>query len=282
MTRNVSFRLLRVATIAVPARGAVRHGSRGCAMDMIARSEPRKMNLEAEVERIEEVAADFHTHYEAFKYMKGLTQGLGMNSFLVMTLPTVDIVEIGATRIITNWPAEMVEYYDACNLLIDSPVIRRMLRSIRPFNYDVEAINAGRREGKKSAAIELFKRYGMEKGAYFPVHDAAGGRGAMSISGTRNFSVRELAKLLFIATHLYDRLSQLTLNEKHRPIAFTESELDCLRLTAGGKKGSEIAELLDLSEHTVSNHISNAIKKLGCTTRTQAVVDALRLNIIRV
>lgn len=242
----------------------------------------KHVELEAELARVEEAAAGFNTHYEVFKYMKGLTQGLGMNAFLIMTLPTVDIVEIGATKVITNWPAEMVDYYDAHNLMIDSPVFRRMLRSTSPFNYDVEAINANRGEGKKSTVIELFKRYGMEKGAYFPVHDAAGGRGAVSISGPRNFSMIEMAMLLFIATLIYDRLSQLTLNEKHRPIEFTPSELECLRLTAGGKKGSEIAKLLDLSENTVNNHIGSAIKKLGCSTRTQAVVSALRLNIIRV
>jgi DNA-binding CsgD family transcriptional regulator len=240
------------------------------------------MKLEAELDQIEDVAAGFNTHYEVFKYMKGLVQDLGMNAFLIMTLPTVDIVDIGATKIITNWPAEMVEYYDAHNLLIDSPVIRRMLKSTRPFNYDVEAINADRDENKKSAVIRLFQQYGMEKGAYFPVHDAAGGRGAMSISGTRNFSSIEMAKLLLVATHTYDRLAQLTLKETHRPAEFTQSELDCLKLTAGGKKSSEIAKILDLSEHMVNSYIGMAVKKLGCSTRTQAVVNALRLNIIRV
>lgn len=58
--------------------------------------------------------------------------------------------------------------------------------------------------------------------------------------------------------------------------------LDCLKLTAGGKKGNEIAKLLVLSEQTVNNLTSSVTKKLDCTTRTQAVVSALRLNIIRV
>ncbi|MGV4792635.1 autoinducer binding domain-containing protein [Rhizobium sp. F40D2] len=240
------------------------------------------MELETEFNRIEETAAGFNTHYEVFKYVKGLTLGLGMTAFLIMTLPTVDFVEIGATKIITNWPAEMVDFYDAHNLMVDSPVIRRMLRSTSPFNYDVAAINTDRGEGKKSTVIELFHRYGMERGAYFPVHDAAGGRGAMSISGSRNFSMIEMAKILFIATLIYDRLSQLTLNEKHKPIAFTPSELDCLRLTAGGRKSVEIAKLLDLSENAVNHHIGSVIKKLGCATRTQAVVSALRLNLIRI
>lgn len=240
------------------------------------------MKLEAQVDRVEKLAACFNTHYDVFKYMKGLTQDLGMNVFLVMTLPSVDTVEIGETKIITNWPAEMVDHYDSHNLMIDSPVIRRMLSSTGPFNYDVEAINADRNEGKKSTVIELFKRYGMEKGAYFPVHDAAGGRGAVSISGPRTFSTIELAMLLFVATHIYDRVSQLTLKEKHRPIEFTQSELDYLKLTAGGKKGPEIAKLLGLSERAVNNLTSGVVKKLGCSTRTQAVVTALRLNIISV
>ncbi|KPH05323.1 LuxR family transcriptional regulator (plasmid) [Rhizobium acidisoli] len=240
------------------------------------------MKLEAEFNRIEEVAAAFNTHYEVFKYMKGLTQDLGMNAFLFMTLPTVDIVEIGAAKILTNWPAEMVDCYDAQTFMIDSPVIRRMLSSTSPFNYDVEGINTDRGEGKKVAVIDLFKRYGMEKGAYFPVHDAGGGRGAMSISGSRNFNMVEMAKLLFIATLIYDRLSHLTLSERHKPIEFSRSELDCLRLTAGGRKSSEIAKLLQVSENAVNNHIGSVIKKLGCTTRTQAVVSALRLNVIRV
>jgi DNA-binding CsgD family transcriptional regulator len=258
----------------------------GCGIGRNVRGRDRQvglqMKLDAQIEQIEDVAAGFNTHYEVFKYLKGLVQDLGMNTFLIMTLPTVDIIEIGATKIITNWPAEMVEYYDAHNLLIDSPVIRRMLKSTRPFNYDVETINANREGNKKSAVIGLFQQYGMGKGAYFPVHDAAGGRGAMSISGTRNFSTVESAQLLFIATHIYDRLSQLTLKEKHQPVEFTQSELDCLKLTAGGKRSGEIAKILDLSEHMVSTYISTAIKKLGCSTRTQAVVSALRLNIIRV
>lgn len=92
----------------------------------------------------------------------------------------------------------------------------------------------------------------------------------------------EMAKLLFIATLIFDRLSQITLRERQRALEFTQSELACLKLTAGGKKISEISIRTGLSEHTVNNLTSSVIKKLGCTTKTQAVVSALRLNIIRV
>jgi DNA-binding CsgD family transcriptional regulator len=239
------------------------------------------MSLADHLERVDELAASLNTHYEVFKYMKTITHDLGMKAFMVMTLPTVDIFEISEAKIITNWPAEMIDYYDANNLLIDSPVIRRMLGSTSPFNYDVEAINSGRPQDKQATVIALFKKHGLEKGAYFPVHDAAGRRGALSISGARTLDVQERACMLYIASRIYDRLSQITLKDRQKTAELTQVELDCLSLAAGGKKSGEIAELIKLSESTVNNHLTAIVKKLGCTTRTQAILTALRLNIIR-
>ncbi len=139
------------------------------------------MDLEAVLVNIAEDAARMNTHYEVLKYMKLLTSQLGMNAFMVMTLPTVDILDISDAKIITNWPAEMLEFYDSNNLLVDSPIIRRMLTSVIPFNYDVDETNLDRAAEKKLKVIELFKRFDMGKGAYFPVQEASGGRGAVFI-----------------------------------------------------------------------------------------------------
>ncbi len=108
------------------------------------------MDLEAVLVNIAEDAARMNTHYEVLKYMKLLTSQLGMNAFMVMTLPTVDILDISDAKIITNWPAEMLEFYDSNNLLVDSPIIRRMLTSVIPFNYDVDETNLDRAAEKNS------------------------------------------------------------------------------------------------------------------------------------
>jgi len=239
------------------------------------------MPLDIAIAQIEPETAAFRTHYDAFKYLKVLTTDLGMTAFLVLSLPSVDIVEIGAAKILTNWPREMIEHYDRYNLLIDSPVIRRLLGSTTPFTYDVEAINAEREDGKRSVVVELFQRHRMEKGAYFPVHDAAGGRGAVSFSGGRILAVHELAKLLYIVTFVYNRISQLSLVEQNRAVPLGQVEIDCLQLTAAGKSGRQIGALLGMSESAVSSMIVSIIKKLGCNNRTQAVVTALRLGLIR-
>ncbi len=57
------------------------------------------------------------------------------------------------------------------------------------------------------------------------------------------------------------------------PITLREGE--CLSWAAIGKTASEIAEILNISEHTVNFHTKNAIKRLNAANKTHAVVKAI-------
>jgi len=57
-------------------------------------------------------------------------------------------------------------------------------------------------------------------------------------------------------------------------------ETECLRLAAQGNTDAAIGRLLSISPRTARFHLENAKKKLGVTTRTQAVAEALRLHAI--
>jgi len=59
-------------------------------------------------------------------------------------------------------------------------------------------------------------------------------------------------------------------------------ELEVLRALADGLSTTRIAETLRLSEHTVRNHVSNILSKLGAHTKLQAVVVAARAGLIDV
>lgn len=59
----------------------------------------------------------------------------------------------------------------------------------------------------------------------------------------------------------------------------TERELEVLRLTARGLTNQEIALELNVSERTVTTHISNILDKLHLANRTQATLYALRKGI---
>ena len=59
-------------------------------------------------------------------------------------------------------------------------------------------------------------------------------------------------------------------------------ELEVLRALADGISTGELAHTLGLSEHTIRNHVSNILTKLGAHTKLQAVVIAARAGLIDV
>lgn len=61
----------------------------------------------------------------------------------------------------------------------------------------------------------------------------------------------------------------------------TNREKDVFLLLIKNKSTKEIADILNISEKTVRNHISNTMQKLGVKGRAQAVVELLRMNLIR-
>jgi len=60
----------------------------------------------------------------------------------------------------------------------------------------------------------------------------------------------------------------------------TERELEVLRLVAHGMANKDIARELFISENTVKNHVRNILEKLHLHSRMEAVVYAVRENLL--
>lgn len=58
----------------------------------------------------------------------------------------------------------------------------------------------------------------------------------------------------------------------------TLREREVFELLILNKSTKEIADILNISEKTVRNHISNTMQKLGVNGRAAAVVELLKLN----
>ena len=58
----------------------------------------------------------------------------------------------------------------------------------------------------------------------------------------------------------------------------TKREKEVFNLLITNKTTCEISKILDISEKTVRNHISNVMQKLGVKGRASAVVELLKLN----
>ena len=61
----------------------------------------------------------------------------------------------------------------------------------------------------------------------------------------------------------------------------TRREIDVLQLIADGCSTPEVAERLFISQKTVKNHLASIYQKLDARDRTQAVLMAVRMGIVR-
>jgi len=64
------------------------------------------------------------------------------------------------------------------------------------------------------------------------------------------------------------------------PEPLTARELEVLELLAQGLSNKLIADRLRITEHTAKFHVNAILGKLGAQTRTEAVVQALRLGLV--
>ncbi len=67
--------------------------------------------------------------------------------------------------------------------------------------------------------------------------------------------------------------------EEERVITRREEEV--LQLSADGCSTPEVAERLYISQKTVKNHLASNYQKLDARDRTQAVLQAVRMGIVR-
>ena len=69
-------------------------------------------------------------------------------------------------------------------------------------------------------------------------------------------------------------------NFKSTHANLTAREYEVLKLVVEGKSNLQIAEILNISEHTSKAHVCNIIQKLVVDDRTQAAVKAIREGIV--
>ena len=62
----------------------------------------------------------------------------------------------------------------------------------------------------------------------------------------------------------------------------TPREKEIFEMLVDEKSTKEISNILNISEKTVRNHISNVIGKLAVTSRTQAIITLVKSGMIKI
>jgi DNA-binding CsgD family transcriptional regulator len=211
------------------------------------------------------------------------TQRLGFE-----TVSAITVIDRGLGKSdfinIDNTPVEFTQIYTDPGLQRRDPVMQHCKRQSVPIIWDQDTY-------VESGVGELWEHqasYGYRTGIAMALHLPEGKHFLLGVDresplpdDTEELQ-RLVADLQLFAVHAQDSAMRLLLPLAQQPDRpkLTPRELEALRWTMEGKTAWEAGVLLGISERTVVFHVNNAMHKLGCINKQQAVLKALRLGLI--
>ncbi|CAH1387806.1 helix-turn-helix transcriptional regulator [Candidatus Nitrotoga sp. M5] len=133
------------------------------------------------------------------------------------------------------------------------------------------------------------REFGLQRGASFPVHGGHGDAAMLSLATSQDSCKAEqeivsiIGKSQLLACYLHEATQRIVLSKP--PLLLTKMELtfrekECLLWAAEGKTGGEIADILKVTERTVTFHLQNAGNKMGASNRQHAIARAISMGLI--
>jgi len=186
---------------------------------------------------------------------------------------------------VDNTPAGYAEAFENLTNRRTDPVLQYCKRQSVPIIWD-QATYTQCGQGER---WEEQARFGYRNGIALALHLPEGRHFILGVDRDRPLPTdtaeltRLVADIQLLGVHALEAAMRLLVPEKQRPEApaLTPREVECLSRTMDGKTAWEVGNLLGISERTTVLHLHNAMRKLGCVNKHQAVLKALRLGLIR-
>lgn len=229
---------------------------------------------------------------DAFSCFTENCQIFGYDYFLLGEPPEFGSRTTNQNVLLTNLPLYVLEDLVALDLFSNWSAMKSFQLTSAPFHWSAE----GDHQRSSEISADRQARQGQrEFKADTMLVNELGIRGAHCIPlATKNhrrtflahFSIESLPEeidpaLLLQSQILFDRVEEILGQRKRNTVAqLNERELECLSWAAAGKTSSEIATIIELSEHTINHYLNACCRKLDCMNRTQAVAKAIRHDLI--
>lgn len=178
-------------------------------------------------------------------------------------------------------PAGFLDMYSKEQFLYADPALRYCNVTVQPFRWFREAPYDPKREPRAAELVRRARDFGMEDGFMIPVASPARRLGQVFFGGAAiELPDRQLPALHLMALYGFDRSLRLAGVRQVLQLALSIREREVLTLAAIGRSTEQIADRLHITARTVKAHIRSCCDKLGAVTRTQAVMIAMRDQII--
>jgi DNA-binding CsgD family transcriptional regulator len=185
---------------------------------------------------------------------------------------------------VNNTPAGYLSTFNNSAAMQRDPVMQHCKRHSVPIIWD-QGTYVAQGQG------ELWEEqagFGYHTGIAMALHLPEGRHFQLGVDrdrplpGDRGELTRLVADLQLFTVHALDAASRVLVPAALQPEQpeLTPRELEVLRWTMGGKTAWEVGTILGVSERTAVLHINNAMHKLQCVNKHQAVLKALRLGLI--
>jgi DNA-binding CsgD family transcriptional regulator len=185
---------------------------------------------------------------------------------------------------IDNAPDGYLDTFNDNGAALEDPVMQHSKNSSLPIVWDQSTyVEVG-----KGSLWEHQAQFGYHAGVAFALHFPGGKHFAFGMEADRPLPKnarslwRIVADMQLFAIHAQETAFRIYSPpaEYERTVILTPRELEALRWTKEGKTAAEVGDALNISERTAVFHLQNAVKKLGCTGKYQAVLKAMRLGLM--
>jgi len=205
------------------------------------------------------------------------------------TVSAMAVIDRGIGRsdfvVVDNTPREFLGVFNDPRAMQRDPVMQHCKRQSLPIIWDQGTYTS---QGQ-GALWEEQARYGYQTGIAMALHLPEGKHFMLGVDrdralpSDRHELTRVVADLQLFAVHALDAAMRILVPVQASPEApsLTPRELEALRWTMDGKTAWEVGSILGITERTAVLHLNNAMRKLGCVNKHQAVLKALRQGLIR-
>lgn len=234
----------------------------------------------SKVHEFTEIAKRASSISEVSEEFKAAVQELGFNAFSMADYTDFHNPPPNAIQI-DGLPEHWVEHYLRERYAQCDPTFKIAGQYNMPFAWESPVVQTDLSDVQRQMYAEA-REAGLTYGFSVPIPVVGSHPAVVSLCGDNtDIAPGALHATHLMAIYLYAataRISRQKNGPREEKRSLSRREQECLRWVSVGKTNWEIGCILSISENTVHYHIERAKRKLGATTRTQAVVQAFFEN----
>lgn len=183
----------------------------------------------------------------------------------------------------TGWPDDYQQIYAERGFIMRDPTVPYCQTHTAPLEWDETMYNTP--ESKE--ILEESRKFGLGHGLCVPVHEFGAVSSMMSLGRDKPFENDLEREMVIAGGNVLANCAHVVIKRVLFPAfaaelraQLTRRELECLQWIAQGKSNTVIADILRISENAVEYHLKSLFPKLRVTTRVQAAIVAVEMNLV--